>query len=182
MRERLLTAAMDLFAERGYDETTIDQIAERADVARQTVLNHYPHKRDFPLTWGKQRRDRLLELADSGTPDEPVRERLRRYFAALAAMNEDERVLTRSLYASQSASDLREQVRPVPDAVLAAIRDGQRSGELATHVDPAEAAEVITAVYFDTLTRWLVAPEPEFDLSAALRRRLDLVLTGLNTR
>ena len=42
MRERLLSAALDLFATNGFAETTIDQIAERADVARQTVLNHFP--------------------------------------------------------------------------------------------------------------------------------------------
>jgi len=51
MRARLLAAALRLFAEQGYEATTIDQIAAAADVARQTVLNHYPHKRDFLQAW-----------------------------------------------------------------------------------------------------------------------------------
>ncbi len=37
MRERLLSAALDLFAAQGFEKTTIDQIAERADVARQLL-------------------------------------------------------------------------------------------------------------------------------------------------
>lgn len=70
----------------------------------------------------------------------------------------------------------------MPDAVLAAIQQGQHRGELAPDTDPSAATEVLTAVYFDTLSRWLVDPDPPFDLQAALQRKLDLVLTGLNVR
>ena len=59
MRERLLAAALELFAAQGFEETTIDQIAERADVARQTVLNHFRLKTDFARAWGQGRREHL---------------------------------------------------------------------------------------------------------------------------
>src|SRR5262245_60444053 len=97
MRARLLDAALELFAGRGYEATTITDIAEQADVARQTVLNHYPHKRDFVLAWGASRRDRLAEQAGAH-PQESARARLHRFFAAFARMNEDERELTRALH------------------------------------------------------------------------------------
>ena len=124
MRTRLLAAALHLFEKHGYDGATIDRIAERADVARQTVLNHYPHKRDFVREWGRQRRDRLLDLAESGRPDEPTCEQLSRYYAALARMNENERELTRMLHVSLRHDDVLAHQSPVPDAVLAAIRQG----------------------------------------------------------
>jgi len=63
MRERLLSAALELFAANGFGETTIDQIAERADVARQTVLNHFPRKTDFARAWGQERREQLARSA-----------------------------------------------------------------------------------------------------------------------
>ncbi len=51
-RERLLDAAIECFLEKGYDETTVDQIAARADVARATVFNHFPRRSaSSPLTW-----------------------------------------------------------------------------------------------------------------------------------
>ena len=59
---------------------------------------------------------------------------------------------------------------------------GQQRGELNLDTDPSAAAEVLTAVYFDTLSRWLAEPDPPFDLQAALQRKLDLVLAGLNVR
>jgi AcrR family transcriptional regulator len=182
MRARLLAAALRLFAEQGYQATTIDQIAEAADVARQTVLNHYPHKRDFLQAWGQDRRDQLLELADQARPGESARGQLHRYFAALAQMNEREPELTRTLYLSLRHDEVLAYQRPVPEAVLAAIRRGQARGELDPAADPAAAAEVLTAVYFDTLTRWLTQAGAPGDLPSVLAVKLDLVLTGLTAR
>jgi AcrR family transcriptional regulator len=46
-RQAIQTAALDLFAERGYRETTINDIAERADVAPRTVTLHFPAKEEL---------------------------------------------------------------------------------------------------------------------------------------
>ena len=52
-RKRLLTrqaisdVATRLFFERGFDQVTIDEIAEAADVGRMTVFNHFPRKEDM---------------------------------------------------------------------------------------------------------------------------------------
>lgn len=179
MRARLLTAALELFAANGYEATTIDQIADRADVARQTVLNHYPHKRDFLRTWGQRRRDHLLDLANASGPDESARDQLHQYYSALARTNEGEHELTRMLHLSLTHDDVLAHQRPVPEAMLAAIERGQRRGEFDLAVNPLRAAEVLTAIYFDTLSRWLTDLTPPFNLSDALAGKLDLVLVGL---
>jgi len=69
--------------------------------------------------------------------------------------------------------------RPVPEAVLAAIRRGQARGVFDPAADPSAPAEVLTAVYFDTLTRWLTQAGAPCDLPSVLAGKLDLVLTGL---
>lgn len=70
-RERLAQAAFDLFLERGYEQTTVDDIAGRAGLGRATFFRHYRSKEDviFPD------HDRLLEQvrgrlrsASHGTP------------------------------------------------------------------------------------------------------------------
>jgi AcrR family transcriptional regulator len=50
MRRRIATAARDLFAARGYEQTTVDANAERAGVGRRTVFRHFRSKDDaiFP--------------------------------------------------------------------------------------------------------------------------------------
>ncbi|GAB3158716.1 TetR/AcrR family transcriptional regulator [Amycolatopsis sp. NPDC004378] len=44
--ERLVVAALDLFAERGYESTTVIEIAERAGLTKSTFFRHFPDKRE----------------------------------------------------------------------------------------------------------------------------------------
>jgi len=46
VRRELWTAAMDLFFEAGFDQTTIDQIAGRANVSRRTFFRYFSSKED----------------------------------------------------------------------------------------------------------------------------------------
>ena len=179
MRARLLSAALELFAANGFGETTIDQIAERADVARQTVLNHFPRKTDFARAWGQERREQLAAIGAGVVGDESARALAHRYFAAAAEMNERERDLTRALLESLAPTEVFMYIRAVPAAV---IERGQEQGEFSSTVDPAVAAEVLTSVYFGTVSRWLSDGPPPFDLARALAERLELVLAGLQMR
>jgi AcrR family transcriptional regulator len=45
-RERLQTAALELFAEQGFEKTTVLDIAARAGVTRRTFFRHFPDKRE----------------------------------------------------------------------------------------------------------------------------------------
>ena len=174
MRSRLLAAALELFEAQGFSTTTIDQIAERADVARQTVLNHYPTKKDFVAAWGERRRNELaaMEAAPTGS----ARDGLRCVMNLLAEINMREKRLTQQL------REQRIVPQPVPDAMLRILREGQRTGEIDGSADPQVAAELVAAVYFDTLRRWLISDEPGYDLRQALNDRLDLLMNGLGLR
>ena len=57
--QRLVAAAVDLFAEQGYDATTVAQIAERAGVTRSTFFRHFSDKREL-LVAGQETLSRLL--------------------------------------------------------------------------------------------------------------------------
>jgi AcrR family transcriptional regulator len=79
-KDRLIEAAFDLFDERGYEQTTVDDIAERAAVSRATFFRIFRSKEDviFPdhdlLMAGV--RDRLLAAAP-GAPDVALEEATR---------------------------------------------------------------------------------------------------------
>jgi AcrR family transcriptional regulator len=44
--ERLVVAALELFSERGYENTTVIEIAERAGLTKSTFFRHFPDKRE----------------------------------------------------------------------------------------------------------------------------------------
>lgn len=72
LHENMLLVAEQLFRERGVVRTTVDDIAEAADVARQTVFNHFPYKEAFALELGaaivRRAAQRVQPLLESGTP------------------------------------------------------------------------------------------------------------------
>src|SRR5579862_9724680 len=65
-RERIYRAALELFAERGFMETTVEDITEAADVGKGTFFNYFPTKEHVLATYGAERLanvERALERA-----------------------------------------------------------------------------------------------------------------------
>ena len=58
-RERLVTAAMELFEERGYDQTAVADIAARAGLTERTFFNCFPDKREV-LFYGAEKLEGFL--------------------------------------------------------------------------------------------------------------------------
>src|SRR5246127_615369 len=54
-RERLYRCALELFGERGYLETTVEDITEAADVGKGTFFNYFPTKEHVLATYGEER-------------------------------------------------------------------------------------------------------------------------------
>jgi len=61
-RRLILHTALRLFAERGYDKTSIADIAEVAEVAPRTVTGYFPSKLDFITEWPAEAERRLIAL------------------------------------------------------------------------------------------------------------------------
>ncbi|GAA0308072.1 TetR/AcrR family transcriptional regulator [Kineococcus aurantiacus] len=66
--ERLQAAALELFAEQGYDQTTVSQIAERAGVTDRTFFRHFADKREALFAGS----DRLLAMFTDAVENSPA--------------------------------------------------------------------------------------------------------------
>ena len=76
-RETLARAASELFAARGYDHVTIDEVAARAGVTKVIVYRHFGSKKDLYLTLLAAHRDELLGTLGEGMRVElPLPERV----------------------------------------------------------------------------------------------------------
>jgi TetR/AcrR family transcriptional regulator, cholesterol catabolism regulator len=183
-RDRLLTAASQLFAENGYDQTSYSDIALLAGVARQTVFNYFPRKEDFARAWGARRRAEVDEvLASAPVAGQPAVSRLVLMLRVLADSYErfpaEGRVFTIA-WVKWGGPVLEEPM--LADQFAAVIADGQRTGEIREDVDANTAGQLIRAAYFDALWRW-AAPDRSIgapSLFSAMLSRLELVLAGLS--
>src|SRR6202522_3516115 len=85
-RERIFRAALELFAQHGFLETTVEDITEAADVGKGTFFNYFPTKEHVLATFGSERLaalERALDRAKRG-PVLPVLRELLADFAGQA--------------------------------------------------------------------------------------------------
>jgi AcrR family transcriptional regulator len=80
-RQAIQKAAFELFAERGYRETTINDIAERAEVAPRTVTVHFPAKEELLLDAEPFTLNSLSERLSARRPHESALDAVRDWMA-----------------------------------------------------------------------------------------------------
>ncbi len=176
-RDRVFAAAVALFAERGYDETSMDDIAARSGLARTTVFNHYPRKVLFLEDWTQRRRHRAARsFADRAPGDRPVRAVLGAYLAGLAALNEEDRTETVAIMplALRHTDVMVDHPlgREFADLVTAA------GHELQPGADPEWIGRLLALGYFSSVSRWIAREPAPFRIADDLERLLDAVLLG----
>jgi AcrR family transcriptional regulator len=77
-RTRIADAALRLFAEKGFDRTTVAEVAEAADVSVKTVFNYFPAKEDLFFDRADEVERRWLDAVADREPGESVLAGLRR--------------------------------------------------------------------------------------------------------
>jgi AcrR family transcriptional regulator len=182
-RERVYSAALELFVEQGFDSTTIDEIAERAGVARATVFYHFKPKTAILDEWSARRRQRAVAAVGAEhLQTQSLRDVLTRYTTALAEINENARAETVALMsAAIRSTDVLSNPRLAPE-VASFISRAQRTEEVRADFDPADAGLLVATAYVAILGRWIAAEPPPFDLRRTLLATLELLFEGLSPR
>jgi AcrR family transcriptional regulator len=156
-RGRLAQAAFALYGERGFEDTTVAEIAERAGLTERTFFRHFTDKRDVLFDGAAT----LQELFVITVRDAPIAatplECARRALDAVGVLFEERRDHARQRHAIITASaELRERelikLATLSEAVASALRD--RGALEPTASLTAEVTVTIFKVAFD---RW-VAP------------------------
>src|SRR3954454_11763382 len=79
-RERLMYAANRLFAERGFDQVTVEDVAAEADVSPRTFFRYFDPKAGVVFGAARDRIGRMEALLDARTTDQSVLDVFRGYW------------------------------------------------------------------------------------------------------
>lgn len=171
-RGRLETAAMALFAERGFEQTTVAEIAGRAGLTERTFYRHFADKREVlfpdanPLVGFLA--ETLANAPESSVPFDSVAF----VFEGVADYFKDRREYSRQRYAVIAANgELKERELVKLASMTSTLAEGLRSrgvGEPAASL----CAEAGVAVFKVAHAQW-VAEGEERDLRELIRAALD---------
>ena len=168
-RERLETAALDLFVENGYEETTVAQIADRAGLNRATFFRHFADKREVLFGGEDVLTGLFADAIRTASPDAPVGQCLQAAFAAAGVVmtpqqraKASQRVLVLAANAEVQERGLLKHAR-IARSINVALRE-RGVDEMTARL----AAEVGMLAFTIAIERWMKADNDEpFALLAA---------------
>src|ERR1700730_17561999 len=161
-RDRLFRAALRLFAEKGFAETTVEDITNAADVGKGTFFNYFPSKDHLLVAFTDMQLAKLQGAVESMRQShEPMPAFL--HALSLRMTEEPARapdVVRAILQANLSRSSVRSLMREKharAEALLTQLVEmGQQRGEFRRDLSALELAQVFRQTTFGTLLLWSV--------------------------
>jgi AcrR family transcriptional regulator len=160
IRERLFRAALELFAQKGFPEATVEDITEAADVGKGTFFNYFPSKDHILLAFGEMQLSKLeatIEMARR--TGEPMPEFLRSLGVRMTQEPTRNPAIVRALLqAYLSTTPVREAMMDLQKRIHALLSQmiqlGQDRGEIRGDLPAMEIAHVFRQTIFGTLLIW----------------------------
>ena len=168
-RERIYEAARQLFLEQGYAATTVEQIAEAADVAQTTFFNHFQSKdavlREMTGEISAHLEAMLQqELATSDTAERRIRRFATQALRALGATEGLAReVLLELLRKASGPGTALPYLASVREPFTLIVREGQSAGDVRRVLFPTLLAELVIGLLNTALLGWLNDPGYPFE-------------------
>jgi AcrR family transcriptional regulator len=180
-RGRLEQAAMELFAERGFERTAVAEIAERAGLTERTFFRYFADKREVLFGGSPALRDLLVESVEAAPPSTPPLEAIVSALAGgVAGFFADRRPFARARQAIIAENpELQERELIKLASLASAVAEALRRRGVA---EPAAslAAEAGIAIFKIAFERWVDEDGPD-DLARLIREstdELEAVTTG----
>jgi len=176
LKQHIYQCAVGLFASQGYENTTVDQIAEAADIGRATFFNHYPAKGDilheiaaYTVDYARGIFDREFSASERSALEKAMCS-LHEFGRIFDRNPLHQRVVFLDVMRSQtgSAEGGRVPADDLIDSLAGHLHAEQQRGELKPELDPQQLAEMLTGVYMYTI---LGAIRGEYQGSVAERCR-----------
>jgi mycofactocin system transcriptional regulator len=173
----LAAVAQRLFLERGFDATSVDDIALAAGIGRRTFFRYFPTKADVLFVESDAELRRLEEHLAGGGRTERYQDVLARSVVAALRFPEEEREWARQraqLLLTVPAVQAHAMSRYTAWRAAAARFAADRSGQAPDALFPLAVGQAVLAATLTAHEHWLARPEA--DLFEVLARCLDLLL------
>jgi TetR/AcrR family fatty acid metabolism transcriptional regulator len=191
-RERILEAAIKVFAAEGFYNAKVSQIAHEAGVADGTIYLYFKSKDDLLINLFEDRMERVnANLREAIDTESTAVARLRRIVKLHLQLVEQNRDMAEviSVELRQSSKFIREYSNPKFAEFLRTIAgtvvEGQRTGELRTGIDPYVFARALFGALDEIALAWLVkhpGSKASIELPRAAEQLGDLFIDGLKAR
>jgi TetR/AcrR family transcriptional regulator, fatty acid metabolism regulator protein len=188
-RERILRAAIKVFAKNGFYDTRVSEVAKAAGVADGTIYLYFKSKDELLRSLFEDRVETLLSFMKAELPKQTSAPgKLRRIIEMQLGVLEGERDLAEvfTVILRQSTKVLKEYAAPkftaYLDLIAAVVSEGQAAGDFRTDVPPLIVARATWGALDGIALTWALGRAERGALVRAAGQLADVVLRGLAPR
>jgi len=172
---------MRLYVERGYEQTTVAEIAAEAGLTARTFFRHFADKREVLFAGSEMLLARMVEALDAAPPsDGPMRAVAAALAAAAQVLGRDPEFSRRRQSIIDTAAELRERELIKMVTIAEALTEGLRRRGVPDR-DASVAAEAGIVVFRVAWAQWL-ADRSNPDLPTLMAATLDRLIAVAATR
>jgi TetR/AcrR family fatty acid metabolism transcriptional regulator len=185
-RERILSAAVKVFAKSGFYAARVSEVAKSAGVADGTIYLYFKSKEELLVSLFEDRVERLLAFMRDDLPKrEGPPARLRAVIEMQLGLLEGERDLAEviTIILRQSTKLMKEYAAPkftaYLDGIARVVEEGQKSGDFRKDVSPHLVARSVFGALDGIALTWALGKAEQGALRRAASQLADIVLRGL---
>jgi len=186
-KQQIIQAAIEVFSKSNFQNSSISEIAQKADIAEGTIYQYFKNKEDLFFSIPAQKTKEFCEELDlhlQGIHD--AFNKIRKfiwYYLYFLKMNPDyartlmlEMRVSKSFVQSKTYCSLKE----LTDKILEIIKEGQEEGIIRKDVNLYLIRELMLGILEHRVTRWLLK-EGNYDLLENYSEVCDLVFNGIRS-
>lgn len=182
-RSRILKMSRRLFTAKGYENTTMEDIAEAAEVSKATLYNYFSSKENLLLGIAEAALEEIRQLVAVELCREPDSvEKIRRVLETLAVDSIRYITLTRRIFYLNVTSDNALHVTRLEllEILEQLVREALERGQLRADLTVEELVDAFMGVYLMTQFGWEdIGQYTEAQCRQKVRRAMDTILDGL---
>ena len=181
--ERIFRCALRLFAQRGYIDTTVEDITEAADVAKGTFFNYFPTKEHLLVAYSEMQERKAMDfLAHLPAGLNSLREIMPKLLVVIAEEPGSNPSLVRNMMGANLLSAparrmMRQRLIHFENNIAKLLSAAQQRGEIRRDAQVRGMARHFLQNYFGSLLLWSLVPQGK--LSDLLIANFDLFWAGV---
>jgi AcrR family transcriptional regulator len=189
-KNKIFEVSGRLFKQKGFENTTIDEITKEAGIATGTFFNYFSTKEALLLYFGEQNDELIYSLIESETlRSRSTKDKIKNLLSFLAQSYEKDKELTKLLVFEhikymRFTGPRSDEDKKISHRLIKIIGDlleeGAKKGEVRSTLGVKKATEILMAIYFISLMAWLKS-ETDYSFSEDISEKIDMVFEGMGS-
>ena len=187
--EKIIQAAIKIFARKGFYNSKISEIAKEAQVADGTIYLYFKNKDDILINiFEKKMKEIIVKMENALESEKTPLDKLRRFIAIHLRLVEENRHLAEVIQIElrQSNKFMKEYVAVMffeyLNIISSVIKEGQEAGIIRKEVMPGIAKRAIFGALDELSLAWVLSKSKKYTLEQTAQQMSELFLNGMAER